>query len=158
MAYYSTTDFNNEDFDYSTEDASSVSTNHKMQKRAQEELKQQDPGYFTVRRKVQARRVKLGLYKTPSSYNTRVRNAVTGIYENAKVGTFASGLHFKVSLCTGEGGKDPAHLYFDSPEQYETYMGITVNNTIKGEWQKNYMIELDNQKIEKNRKRETRIR
>lgn len=158
MAYYSTTDFNNENYEYSIDDSSSVSTNHKMQKKVQEEMKRQDPGYFTIRRNVKSKRVKLELYKTPISYNLRIRNAITGIYENAKVGTHAAGLHFKVSLCTGEAGKDPAHLYFDSPEQYEVHFGVTLDNSLKAEWQNNYMIELDNQRANKNRKFDVHIR
>ena len=159
MAYYSTTDFNNEDFSYSNDDMSSVSTNHKMHKKMQDDVKRQDTGYFTIRRKVGSRYVKTDLYKTPLSYNFRIRNAVTGIYENAKVGTRASILHFKVALCTGESGnREPAHLYFSSPEQYEKYFGLKVTDKIKRDWTYNYMMELENQKLEQNRKSDTRIR
>lgn len=158
MAYYSTTDFNNENFSYSTDDSSSVSTNHKMHKKMQDDAKRQDPGYFTIRRKVDSRRIKLDLYKTPLSYNYRIRNAVSGIYENAKVGTRASMLHFKVALCTGEAGKDPAHLYFDSPEQYEKYVGLKVADKIKSDWHTKFHIELENQQIDRNAMSETRIR
>jgi hypothetical protein len=158
MAYYSTTDFNNENFSYSTDDSSSVSTNHKMQKKMQDEIKRQDPGYFTIRRKVASRQIKLDLYKTPLSYNFRIRNAVSGIYENAKVGTRASMLHFKVALCTGEAGKDPAHLFFDSPEQYEKYFGLKVTDNIKSEWHRNFQFELENQRIDRNKSSELRVR
>lgn len=158
MTYYSTTDFNNENFEYLTDDSSSVSTNHKIQKKIQNDLKRQDPGFFVIKRNViGSKRVKLELYKTPISYNYRIRNAITGIYETSKVGTLESSLHFKVALCTGETGKDPAHLYFDSPEQYEFHFGVTVNNKIKSEWKHNYMIQSENNRTYKNKKTETRI-
>lgn len=139
MAFYSTTDYNNEETSQCSindSDSSSVSTNHKNEKKMKDQLKTQDPGYFKIYRKFgnSKKRTKLELYKTPISGNSYIRNAVTGFSENAKIGTNASNLHFSVALCTGELGNEPVHLYFDSPEQYEKVFDQTVSQTTKDEW------------------------
>ena len=157
MAYYATTDFNNDDFSYSS--GSSITSTKKQQKKMLDDLKRQDPGYFTIYRKNKSnKRTKLELYKTPYTPNLRIRNAITGIYENARVGSFESELHFKVALCTDENGQNPAHLYFDNPGQYELYFGVVVSNDIKQEWQHHYMLECDAQLEKKNNKLDMVIR
>jgi hypothetical protein len=70
---------------------------------------------------------------TPGS---SIRNAVSGRYEYARVGSNRQDMFFKVAISTGEMGKNPYgnHLYFDSPEQYEKYFGVSVNDSLKSAW------------------------
>ena len=149
MTFYGTTDFNNDNYSYS--DDSSITSVEKQRNKVKDNMKRLDPGYFTLYRNRYSEKIdkirlrKIELYRSSRSPNHRIRNAVTGIYENLRVGKFESNLMFKVVLATGETGPDPEHLYFDSPEQYERHFKIEVSNTIKSEWQQKYNIEVDRQ-------------
>ena len=153
MAYYSTTVYNQNDV-YSISDDSSVSShmsgtsankNHKKILRNQRRL---DPDYVMLKRKIfkfnpstdvnELRDVKLELYKSSFKPNMAIRNAVTGIYENCRVGTSDSNMMFKVIIATGETGPNPIHLYFDSPEQYERFFGTVISNDLKSAWKMKY--------------------
>lgn len=145
MAFYSTTDYNvPDDMTSPCSDSSSISSEGKKLKKLRDDMKRLDPGYLTIYRKLNRKRTKIELYKTPFSSNCKIRNAVTGYYENCKVGQFKSRLYFKVALCTGEHGQNPAHLYFDSPEQYESHCNIRVSSEIKKVWANAYNLEFEN--------------
>ena len=147
MTYYNTTDFNNENYSYSDEDSSinSFSTDAKKHLKVLNDMKRLDPGFFEIYRKINNKRRKIELYRTSFSPNRKIRNAVTGFYENILVGKYESNLLFKVILATGETGSNPEHLYFDSPNQYENHFKIEVSDNSKREWQQKYNIEVDRQ-------------
>ena len=146
MTYYNTTDFNNENYSYSDDSSiNSMSSDAKKHLKVLHDMKLLDPGFFTIFQKINNKRKRIELYRTSFSSNRKIRNAVTGIYENILVGKNESNLLFKVVLATGETGPNPEHLYFDSPEQYERHFKIEVSNTIKSEWQQKYNIEVDRQ-------------
>lgn len=63
---------------------------------------------------------------------TVLRNAVTGaIYYGHKVGSKNESLYFKVKICTGEFGKEPLTLFYDSVEQYERHMKVKIDKMTK---------------------------
>ena len=148
MTHYGTTDFNNENYSYS-DDNSSVSTDENQYRKVLQNMKKLDPAYFTVKRNKFSEKyekmkpTKIELYRTSRAPNQQIRNAVTGIRENLKVGKFESDLLFKVILATGETGANPEHLYFDSPEQYEKHFNVTVPINDKKIWQKKYNYEFN---------------
>ena len=145
MAYYSTTDFNNDNYSYD----SSVSDTSEMrkQKKVLENMKLLDPNFFIIYRTAlsseKKKRKKTQLYQTPYRPNALIRNAVTGFYEKYRVGKYESDLLFKVVLATGETGSNPPHLYFDSPEQYEHHCNAVVSDIVKLKWTNKYNAELE---------------
>ena len=147
MTYYNTTDFNNDNYSYSDENSSinSFSTAAKKHIKVLNDMKRLDPGFFVIYRKINNKRRKIELYRTSFSSNRKIRNAVTGIYENILVGKNESNLLFKVVLATGDTGSNPEHLYFDSPEQYENHFKVKVLDNIKHEWEQKYNNEVDRQ-------------
>lgn len=147
MTYYNTTDFNNDNYSYSDENSSinSFSTAAKKHIKVLNDMKLLDPGFFKIYRKINNKRRKIELYRTSFSSNRKIRNAVTGIYENILVGKNESNLLFKVVLATGDTGSNPEHLYFDSPEQYENHFKVKVLDNIKHEWEQKYNNEVDRQ-------------
>jgi len=68
---------------------------------------------------------------------SRIRNAITGVYVNALVGTSDEDLFFKVRIATGENGKTPygVDMYFDSPKEYEKYFFIKLPQNVKDKWE-----------------------
>ena len=160
MTYYNTTDFNNDNYSYSDENSSVASSAGLALKKQMDIMKRTDPGYFTVRRmrfnlklnKMKGKKIEL--YRTSFSSNRKIRNAVTGFYENIYVGKLASNLLFKVILATGETGSNPEHLYFDSPEQYERHFDLIVSDNDKTEWTRKYNNEVDNQRRQAEEKRD----
>jgi hypothetical protein len=68
-------------------------------------------------------------------YGSLVRNAVTGITYNIKVGSKDEDLLFKVNLTTCHPKRrEPLTLYYDSPEEYEKHHLTYVPNVIKEKW------------------------
>jgi hypothetical protein len=68
-----------------------------------------------------------------------IRNAVTGVKYTHKVGSKGQQTMFYiVGVCSGENGmSDTLTLYFDTPEQYESHMGATLDPYQKTEWHLN---------------------
>jgi len=68
-------------------------------------------------------------------FGSYIKNAVTGIYTNHRVGTEADYLYFLVSDCTGmDKLNGPVHLYYNSPSEYEKHQFTTVDQAKKDEW------------------------
>jgi hypothetical protein len=64
-----------------------------------------------------------------------IRNAISGsYYYGDRVGSKQEDLYFKVSISTGELGKDSVVLFYDTPEQYERHMYATVDSETKQMW------------------------
>ena len=145
MAYYSTTDFNNDNYSYDSSVSDTSET--RKQKKILEDMKRLDPNYFILYRKSnlskKTRRKKIELYQSSYRQNALIRNAVTGFYEKYKVGKNESNLLFKVILATGETGPNPPHLYFDSPEQYEYHFNMVVSDIVKLNWTNKYNSEVE---------------
>jgi hypothetical protein len=90
-------------------------------------------GHHRISRCIKQKHVPVELFTTRTTPGSRIRNAVTGHYENVLVGRVGEYQYFKVALATGELGADApsTHLYYDSPEQYERHMGAIVSPEIK---------------------------
>lgn len=85
--------------------------------------------------------VLIPLYETSFNPNRRIKNAITGISTPFRVGTHAENLFFKVCLADGiDGRKDPVHLYFETPSEYEKHLLETVPDNVKTEWLERYRV------------------
>ena len=64
-----------------------------------------------------------------------IRNALSGSYcHGHRVGSKQEDLYFKVSISTGELGRESVVLFYDTPEQYERHMYVTVEPESKQAW------------------------
>jgi hypothetical protein len=68
-------------------------------------------------------------------YGSYIKNAVTGIYTNHRVGSEAENLYYTVANCTGmDKINGPVHLYYASPSEYEKHQFTLVDQEKKDEW------------------------
>jgi hypothetical protein len=68
-------------------------------------------------------------------YGSYIKNAVTGVYTNHRVGSEAEYLYFLVADCTGmDKLNGPVHLYYNSPSEYEKHQFTSVDQDKKDEW------------------------
>jgi hypothetical protein len=68
-------------------------------------------------------------------FGSYIKNAVTGVYTNHRIGSEAEYLYFLVSDCTGmDKMNGPVRLYYNSPSEYEKHQFTSVDQTKKDEW------------------------
>ena len=114
----------------------------KMRSAVMTKEKMADKGYYVVKRKDPASYntvVDVGFYVTPFTPGVTIRNALTGVYQNYKVGRREQDLFYKVIMATGEGrdgklSQEPNQLFYDYPEQYERHWAISVSPEAKSAW------------------------
>jgi hypothetical protein len=67
-----------------------------------------------------------------------IRNAVTGVKYTHRVGSKEHSMFYSVGICSGENGmKETLTLYYDTPEQYESHMGASLDPYQKTMWHVN---------------------
>jgi len=72
---------------------------------------------------------------------TFIRNAVNGAKTNVLVGSHLENLYFKVVDATGlKGRKEPLMLYYESPEQYEKCLLVSLSPVTKARWFEKYQL------------------
>jgi hypothetical protein len=100
------------------------------------EIKKLDKGFHKLKHcinKAENRKVNIELYVS-GNIGTRIRNAVTGIRYNYKIGSLDEDLLFSVKISTGELGSIDGSLFYDNPEQYERHFFTKLNPDIKTRW------------------------
>lgn len=104
-------------------------------------MKPVDRGEYKIHRIIKNKRVPIMIFTTCCTPGCHIRNAQTGIFENFLVGNYTEDLFFKVSICTGELGKNPygKHLFYHSPEDYERHFDTTVPQKTKKEWMEKFL-------------------
>lgn len=132
---------------YSITEVSSVNSYDKNQKKKYEDAKKADPGYHKLKRFVNTKngtkKESYEVYTTSCDTGAIIRNAVTGVrFNKFRVGSSAESQFFKTRLATGETGRDGETLYFDSPEEFEKHMRLTVSPEIKEKWLEKRMYDL----------------
>ena len=137
--------FYGDNFDPTLEnDSESKSSDRKNKKKVEQELKNDDKHYFKYTKPFNDtwtdgrfyKKVTIELYGS-RDIGSRIRNAVTGqLYPpNFIVGTSYEDLLFTVSECSGiNKHREPIHLYYDSPEQYENHQFLFVDQGVKNKW------------------------
>lgn len=122
------------DIDDSTT-AFSISSNAKRQLKLMEELKKADKGYNKTYRYNGKKRVAVEFYTTNITPGSKIRNAITGVYQNKfAVGSRSEDLFYKVANASDVCRNDQHIMFFDSPEQYERHFHTTVLQPCKEEW------------------------
>lgn len=100
------------------------------------------PNFHTVYRKksVHDRASPVRFFTTRHTPGSRIRNAITGNIEHARVGSYEEHQYFKVGLSTGELGPDAygTHLYYDTPDQYERHFGFRLSPEVVAKWYDNF--------------------
>jgi len=73
-------------------------------------------------------------FPTGSGY---IVNAATGFVYPHKVGTIHEKQFWRViRSITKDGVTDGVKIFYDSPDQYEMHVGVTINPVIKEKWRK----------------------
>ena len=146
---YLADDANDYDFsDISIEESSSIDTETRDRRKVKEAYKRLDKDYYTYKRKVfDGESIKLErveLYSSPLLRNSKIRNAITGIRMEHRVGSKYEDLYFKIMDVSGS---ERSHLneihhklYYDNPEQCERHLQIVISKDDKEKWlQKNLL-------------------
>jgi hypothetical protein len=101
---------------------------------------------------VKGKNAKVEFFETSLFPNRIIKNAVTGIMQgNCRVGSSDEDLFFSVLLSSGECGKTPPCLFYDSPEQYERHFYTELNEKTKSAWRVKYHLEMDRRQSERNK-------
>lgn len=159
--YYNEADYNNNlgyaDNEYEVESDTTENTGsvydldeEKLRRKMIRDAKLADKGYHYVRREINSckvktdhfgsinipysYKVKLEYYETRNVPGAKIRDALTGTYMNALVGSRDEDLFFKVLVCTGETGQNPPLLFYDSINDYERHNHCKVSDTIRDKW------------------------
>ena len=132
---------------YSISEVSTLNSINKNKKSKYEDLKKADPGYHKMKRFVNTKngikREFYEVYTTSCDTGAIIRNAVTGVrFNKFRVGSRGESQFFKTRLATGETGRDGETLYFDSPEEFEKHMRVTISPEIKEKWLEKRMYDL----------------
>ena len=71
---------------------------------------------------------------------SNIRDAVTGRRTKHIVGTTDQDLYFSVSVSTGENKRvrEPVHLFYASPEEYEKNQYMELSDKVKSAWRERY--------------------
>jgi len=111
-----------------------------------QEFKSLDKGYnkiykngLVLGRNGKYKKKKIEFY-TSGDRGTRIRDAITGIYYNDKVGSFNENKFFKVSLATGQcRSKNGSHtLFYTTPQQHMTHFAIQLNPEFIQKWENEF--------------------
>lgn len=80
-------------------------------------------------------------FYTSGDRGSRIRDAITGSYYNAKVGSFNENQFFKVSFATGQcTSKNGSHtLFYQMPQQYMAHFDVQLNPAIIAKWDSEFV-------------------
>jgi hypothetical protein len=114
-----------------------VDSQKKKYRKMWDDAKKVDKGYHKIKRNYNHKKVEIEVYTTSNTPGKMIRDAITGNkYNQYRVGSVNEHLFFKVTLATGEIGRDGTTMFFDSPEQYERHMKCEISQAIKEQWVK----------------------
>ena len=124
------------DIDIDLDDLTQVSestkdTSMSLKTKYKNKAKKQDKGYEKKVKIIKDKKIIIDTYHSNDTPGSIIRHAVTGVWLSARVGSIEENLYFKVRDNTG---KDTRSLYYDSPEEYERHMFLTLSTDIKGKW------------------------
>ena len=98
-------------------------------------IKAMDSDYHKIVRTEGDVKVKTDVYSTSITPGTMIRDAITGYkQQTCRVGSWKEDLFFKVHEASGYIGKQSYVLFYDSPEQFERHMKVTISTNIKRIW------------------------
>lgn len=128
-------------YDITVEELDNISVEKKIQKEQDKFLKKMNRHYHVVPHFNPTTKKSVTLrYYSSGEVGNPIKMAITGSVWNPKyiVGSMAEDLFFKVTIATGETGKELVNIFYENPEQYENHQGILLNGDIKSRWYKKY--------------------
>jgi len=128
--------------DISIEETSSINTELRDRRKMNELYKRTDKDYYSFKRKAfgedGTRMEKVQVYSSPLLTNGFIRNAITGIRMDHRVGSKYEDLYFCVMDVHPENHTPindlPRKLFYDNPEQCERHLHIVVSKDVKEKW------------------------
>lgn len=128
----------------SIDETSTIDTETKNHLKMKEVYKRMDKDYYSYKTKVNNENVKIELYSSPLLSKGFIRNAITGIRSQYKVGSKYEDLYFKVMDVARKNqtvlNDLPRKLYYDSPEQCERHLNMIIPKSVKAKWLENNLI------------------
>lgn len=122
-----------------SENSSEMSLNRKKQKKLLEDYKKTDPNYYMYKKMVlleknEKETIKIELYSTSLTPGNKIRDAITGMRYNERVGSNYEDLYFKVRMTTIHDANNVITLFYNSPEEYEKHQYVNISDEIKRKW------------------------
>lgn len=111
--------------------ASTVDSKKKRMRKNIDDYKKIDSAYHKKKIIVDFKKVDVEFYVTPPLAGGRIRDAITGMRMGHLVCSKYEDLYFKVRIAIGQ---EAYSLYYDSPEQYERHMNVTISQSDKQKW------------------------
>jgi hypothetical protein len=93
-----------------------------------------DPDYRSVRRQLGNKIRTIEMYSTNMTPGRRIRDPVSGIRLNERVGTMDEKRFFKIHMTSFGDGSETNVLFYSSPEAYERHQRTRMPFTEKAAW------------------------
>ena len=93
-----------------------------------------DPDFHAVKRQIGNKTKTIEMYSTNTTPGRRIRDPVSGVRFNERVGTKAEKQFFKIHITSFGDGTEPIILFYSSPEAYERHQRTKMNNAVKLAW------------------------
>lgn len=142
-------DASDNDADHMSMDDSVVTMNtattsvRKSQKKALEDSKKQDKGYYVLKKVENGRSMKIEMYNSGYVIGKKARDPIYGTRMPLKIGSENEYAYFKVRVC-GLDSINPVTLYYDSPDHFERHFKTKLSNATKQKWNKDHGISFNN--------------
>ena len=109
--------------------------NNSKVKKIMNNVYQSNKGFHLIKRQSKDKKSHNVEIFVSGDQGSTIRNAISGSYcHGHRVGSKQEDLYFKVSISTGELGRESVVLFYDTPEQYERHMYVTVEPESKQAW------------------------
>jgi len=109
--------------------------NNNKVKKIMNNVYQSNKGFHLIKRQSKDKKSHNVEIFVSGDQGSTIRNAISGSYYHGhRVGSKQEDLYFKVSISTGELGRESVVLFYDTPEQYERHMYVTVEPESKQAW------------------------
>jgi hypothetical protein len=113
-------------------ESTGIDSNRMRMKKLGDSYKKMDKDYQKIKVKKGFQFAEVEFYTTTASPGVAIRDALTGAKNlEHRVGSKNEDFYFKTNWSVGS---DMKHLYFDSPEQYERLMNVTLSESVKQKW------------------------
>ena len=98
--------------------------------------KKTDPDYYSYKMMINGKYKKIESYSTPCCKNAFIRHAISGSKCPQRAGSRYEDMYFRIIDTTGPNDIAYGHrkLYFNSPEEAERHLNITIPTQIKEDW------------------------
>jgi hypothetical protein len=143
---YNSEDYLCDDLSEVSGNTSSLNTMMKEDHKAMKLLKMSDPDYYSYKKLVNGKQVKVELYSTPAGKNALIRHAISGSKCQHRAGTNQEDLYYTVIDTAAPKNTEQYKnygvrvLFYYSPEEYERHMNVKLSPETKENWQLKYMV------------------